>query len=82
MGDEVTVLTGMPRYGHKDIPSEYRGRLLHHTYFRGAKVLQTFVYVPPIASHQWLSSEYQLLELYSHVCYHWSPVGRILENEV
>jgi len=47
MGDEVTVVTSMPHYGRHDIPSEYRGRLLHHSNFHGVDVWRTFVYVPP-----------------------------------
>ena len=47
MGDEVTVVTGMPHYGRKDIASEYRGRLLHYSDFHGVDVWRTFVYVPP-----------------------------------
>ena len=47
MGDEVTVVTSMPHYGGKDIPSEYRGRLLHRNNFHRVNVWRTFVYVPP-----------------------------------
>jgi len=47
MGDEVTVVTSMPHYGRADVPSEYRGRLLHRSNFHGVDVWRTFVYVPP-----------------------------------
>ena len=47
MGDEVTVVTSMPHYGRRDVPSEYRGRLLHRSDFQGVDVWRTFVYVPP-----------------------------------
>jgi len=46
-GEEVTVVTSMPHYGRKDIPPEYRGRLLHREDFRGVNLWRTFVYVPP-----------------------------------
>ena len=47
MGDEVTVVTSMPHYGQRNVPSEYRGRLLHREKYLGVKVWRTFVYVPP-----------------------------------
>jgi len=47
MGDKVTVITSMPHYGTKEIPLEYRGRLVRYEIFNGVKLLRTFVYVPP-----------------------------------
>ncbi|MCI0661776.1 MAG: glycosyltransferase family 4 protein [Acidobacteria bacterium] len=47
MGNEVTVVTSMPHYGRHEIPQEYRGRLLHHSNFKGIDLWRTYVYVPP-----------------------------------
>jgi len=45
-GNEVTVVTSMPHYGRHEIPREYRGRLLHHSNFKGIDLWRTYVYVP------------------------------------
>lgn len=45
-GNKVTVVTSMPHYGSHEIPSEYRGRLLHRSNFNGVDLWRTFVYVP------------------------------------
>jgi len=50
MGDQVTVVTSMPHYGRKGIPSQYRGRLLDRSNFHGVNIWRTFVYVPPTAN--------------------------------
>jgi colanic acid biosynthesis glycosyl transferase WcaI len=47
MGNEVTVVTSMPHYGHHEIPPEYRGRLIHRSNHKGIDLWRTFVYVPP-----------------------------------
>ena len=47
MGDEVTVVTGMPHYGRSNVHSKYRGRLFQRENFQGVNVWRTFVYVPP-----------------------------------
>ena len=47
MGDDVTVITSMPHYGAKEVPSEYRRKLIDHRNFHGVDVYRTFVYVPP-----------------------------------
>ena len=47
MGDEVTVVTGMPHYGRRNVHSKYRGRLFQRENFQGVNVWRTFVYVPP-----------------------------------
>src|SRR5262245_42155466 len=46
-GNEVTVIHSMPHYGRRDIPAEYRGRLLLRSYFNGIDLWRTYVYVPP-----------------------------------
>jgi putative colanic acid biosynthesis glycosyltransferase WcaI len=46
-GNEVTVITSMPHYGRREIPAEYRGRLLHRSDFNGIDLWRTYVYVPP-----------------------------------
>jgi colanic acid biosynthesis glycosyl transferase WcaI len=46
-GNEVTVVTSMPHYGRHEIPREYRGRLLHHSNYKGIDLWRTYVYVPP-----------------------------------
>src|SRR5215475_13302341 len=46
-GNEVTVITSMPHYGRREIPPEYRGRLLHRSDFNGVDLWRTYVYVPP-----------------------------------
>ena len=46
LGNEVTVISSMPHYGRQEIPSEYRGKLLHRSEFKGADLWRTFVYVP------------------------------------
>src|SRR6266540_2988760 len=45
-GNEVTVITSMPHYGRREIPPEYRGRLLHRSDFNGIDLWRTCVYVP------------------------------------
>lgn len=50
LGNDITVVTSMPHYGRKDIPSKYRGCLLHRNNFHKVKVWRTFVYVPPNSS--------------------------------
>ena len=47
LGDDVTVITSMPHYGKRELPSEYRHRLLHRSDFNGVRLWRTFVYVPP-----------------------------------
>ena len=47
LGDDVTVVTSMPHYGRKEVPSEYKGRLFHRQNCLGVDVRRTFVYVPP-----------------------------------
>ena len=45
-GNEVTVITSMPHYGRREIPAEYRGRMLHRSDFNGIDLWRTYVYVP------------------------------------
>jgi colanic acid biosynthesis glycosyl transferase WcaI len=47
LGNDVTVVTSMPHYGHHEIPPEYRGRLVHRSNLDGIDLWRTFVYVPP-----------------------------------
>ncbi len=46
-GNEVTVVASIPHYGLQEIPTEYRGRVLHRSKFNGVDLWRTFVYVPP-----------------------------------
>jgi colanic acid biosynthesis glycosyl transferase WcaI len=46
-GNEVTVITSMPHYGRREISTEYRGRMLHRSDFKGVDLWRTYVYVPP-----------------------------------
>lgn len=48
-GDQVTVVTSMPHYGRREVPSKYKGHLVVREEFQGAKVWRTCVYVPPSA---------------------------------
>ena len=50
LGAEVTVVTSMPHYGRKQIPAQYRRRLVHRSEFRGVRVWRTFAYAPPSPS--------------------------------
>src|SRR5262249_27496562 len=47
-GNEVTVITSMPHYGRREIPPEYRGRLLHRSDFNGIDLWRTSFYVRAI----------------------------------
>lgn len=67
MGDQVTVVTSMPHYGRKSIPSQYRGRLLHRSSFHGVTIWRTFVYVPPSAKSYHRSLNYLSYTLMSAV---------------
>jgi colanic acid biosynthesis glycosyl transferase WcaI len=49
-GEDVTVVTSVPHYGRGEIPSEYRGTLVHKSSESGVKVYRTLSPVPHVGS--------------------------------